>query len=70
MEPLNNNKFVIPKSRYSSTDCYINPCSESFNDIPLEYDEKILNQLLEGGIDLPLAKHIAHMFIRDPLQVS
>ncbi|KAH7718887.1 Glutamate--cysteine ligase catalytic subunit [Aphelenchoides avenae] len=69
LEPLKNNKFVIKKSRYDSTDCYIYPCSAPYNDIPLEYDEAIYNQLREGGIDEHLSKHVAHMFIRDPLQV-
>ena len=36
----------------------------------LQYDEAILKQLLDGDIDEPLAKHIAHMFIRDPHQVK
>lgn len=27
--PLKNNKFVLEKSRYDTTDCYIYPCSES-----------------------------------------
>uniref|UniRef100_A0A0N5AG44 Glutamate--cysteine ligase n=1 Tax=Syphacia muris TaxID=451379 RepID=A0A0N5AG44_9BILA len=66
---LKNDKFVIEKSRYDSTDCYISPNSSPYNDIPLQYDEKHYKQLRDGGIDEPLAKHIAHMFIRDPLQV-
>uniref|UniRef100_F1KXP2 Glutamate--cysteine ligase n=1 Tax=Ascaris suum TaxID=6253 RepID=F1KXP2_ASCSU len=69
LTPLKNNKFVLNKSRYDTTDCYIYPCSAGYNDIPLQYDEKIYDQLLKGGIDEHLAKHIAHMFIRDPLQV-
>ncbi|PAV67901.1 hypothetical protein WR25_24148 isoform B [Diploscapter pachys] len=69
LEPLKNSKWRIEKSRYDSTDCYIYPCSEGYNDIPLQYDEAILKQLLDGDIDEPLAKHIAHMFIRDPHQV-
>ncbi|VDM53159.1 unnamed protein product [Angiostrongylus costaricensis] len=67
--PLQKSKWTIAKSRYDSTDCYICPCSVAYNDIPLQYDEAILKQLLDGNIDEPLAKHIAHMFIRDPLQV-
>lgn len=67
--PLKNNKFVISKSRYDTTDCYIYACSAGYNDIPLQYEEKIYKQLLDGGIDEHLSKHIAHMFIRDPLQV-
>ncbi|PIO74218.1 glutamate-cysteine ligase, catalytic subunit [Teladorsagia circumcincta] len=60
--PLKHSKWNIAKSRYDTTDCYIYPCSVPYNDIPLQ-------QLRDGNIDEPLAKHIAHMFIRDPLQV-
>ncbi|CAD6192123.1 unnamed protein product [Caenorhabditis auriculariae] len=67
--PLKNSKWTISKSRYDSTDCYIYPCSVGYNDIPLQYDEGLYKQMLDGGIDEPLAKHIAHMFIRDPHQV-
>jgi len=67
--PLNKNKFRIDKSRYDTTDCYIYPCSVGYNDVPLQYDNKIYDMLIAGDIDEPLAKHIAHMFIRDPLQV-
>lgn len=69
LTPLKNSKFVIEKSRYDTTDCYIYPCSAGYNDIPLQYEEKIYQQLLDGGIDEHLSRHIAHMFIRDPLQV-
>uniref|UniRef100_A0A7I5ECK0 Glutamate--cysteine ligase n=1 Tax=Haemonchus contortus TaxID=6289 RepID=A0A7I5ECK0_HAECO len=67
--PLKHSKWNIAKSRYDTTDCYIYPCSVPYNDIPLQYDEAIYQQLRDGDIDEPLAKHIAHMFIRDPLQV-
>uniref|UniRef100_A0AC35THR5 Glutamate--cysteine ligase n=1 Tax=Rhabditophanes sp. KR3021 TaxID=114890 RepID=A0AC35THR5_9BILA len=63
------NRFVLDKSRYDSTDCYIDNTSKNYNDIPLCYDEKIYAQLREGDIDENLSKHIAHMFVRDPLQV-
>lgn len=168
--PLKNNKFVLEKSRYDTTDCYIHPCSElwvisaidifitffvltlflhtflslmlknksvvllhsnflqsalrpikfqllylcfhslvpwkrrkqlksvqcwlfvfisfwlprfgintlcfgqvydfRYNDIPLQYDDKIYKELINGGIDNLLAQHVAHMFTRDPLQVN
>ncbi|KIH43841.1 glutamate-cysteine ligase, catalytic subunit, partial [Ancylostoma duodenale] len=68
--PLKKSKWTIAKSRYDTTDCYIYPCSVAYNDIPLQYDEAIYKQLRDGDIDEPLAKHIAHMFIRDPLQVN
>ncbi|CAJ0585924.1 unnamed protein product, partial [Mesorhabditis spiculigera] len=67
--PLKTSKWKIDKSRYDTTDCYIYPCSAAYNDIELQYDEGIFKQLLDGEIDEHLAKHIAHMFIRDPLQV-
>lgn len=66
---MNKDKFVIPKSRYDTTDCYMYPCSAPFNDIDMVYDEKIYQDLLKGGIDDLLAKHVAHLFIRDPIQL-
>ncbi|CAD6198734.1 unnamed protein product [Caenorhabditis auriculariae] len=74
LEPLKNSKWIIEKSklflqRYDSTNCYIYPCSTAYNDIPLNYDEEIYQQLIDGDIDEALAKHVAHMFIRDPHQV-
>ncbi|KAI1727434.1 glutamate-cysteine ligase domain-containing protein [Ditylenchus destructor] len=69
LQPIKNNKFVINKSRYDTTDCYINDSSSIYNDIPLQYDESLYQQLIDGKIEETLAKHIAHMFIRDPLQV-
>lgn len=71
LQPLDGgvSRFHLKKSRYDTTDCYIYPCSAAYNDVPLEYDEKLLHQLLDGEIDELLAKHIAHMFVRDPLQV-
>uniref|UniRef100_A0A914HC80 Glutamate--cysteine ligase n=1 Tax=Globodera rostochiensis TaxID=31243 RepID=A0A914HC80_GLORO len=32
---------AIPKSRYDSTDCYIYPCSALYNDISLQYDDRV-----------------------------
>ncbi|KAL3102950.1 hypothetical protein niasHT_025858 [Heterodera trifolii] len=60
---------AIPKSRYDSTDCYIYPCSAQYNDIQLQYDEQLYQRLIAGRVDEHLARHIAHMFIRDPLHV-
>ncbi|CAD6191449.1 unnamed protein product [Caenorhabditis auriculariae] len=69
LKPLENEDFVIEKSRYDSTNCYIDPSSVAYNDIPLQYDENLYQTLIKGDIDEPMAKHIAHLFIRDPLQV-
>ncbi|KAJ3032037.1 UNVERIFIED_CONTAM: hypothetical protein HDU68_008070 [Siphonaria sp. JEL0065] len=42
---------------------------QKYNDISLVYDEKIYKEFLANGIDDLLAKHYAHLFIRDPIVV-
>ncbi|KIL62572.1 hypothetical protein M378DRAFT_12774 [Amanita muscaria Koide BX008] len=72
LKPLKDNRFRIPKSRYDSVDLYISNDwmnRPEYNDTYAPYDEAILNRLKENGIDDLLAKHIAHLFIRDPLVV-
>jgi glutamate--cysteine ligase catalytic subunit len=63
---------VINKSRYDSIDCFISndeAFKPEYNDLDLVYDPDIYAQLREGGIDDLLARHLAHLFIRDPLVV-
>lgn len=65
-------KRPISKSRYSSVDAYISDDPElldEYNDIPLQYDEESYQKLIEAGLDDRLAKHVAHLFIRDPLVI-
>jgi glutamate--cysteine ligase catalytic subunit len=65
-------KKQISKSRYSSIDTYIYNgaiAKEKYNDIPCAYDEEAFSSLLASGLDEKLAKHIAHLFIRDPLVI-
>ncbi|XP_063373572.1 glutamate--cysteine ligase [Cydia amplana] len=69
LEPLNNNKFRINKSRYDSIDSYLSPDHEKYNDIPIVHDAAIYRRLREGGIDHPLAMHVAHLFIRDTVSL-
>lgn len=63
----------VPKSRYSSIDCYISERvkyhAETYNDIPIPYEEEAYNRLVSGGVDHLLAQHIAHLFIRNPLAI-
>ncbi|KAI0066042.1 glutamate-cysteine ligase catalytic subunit [Artomyces pyxidatus] len=72
LKPLKDNKFQIPKSRYDSIDWYL---SESwmnrpeYNDNPFPYDTSIYDRLREHGVDDLLSKHVAHLFIRDPIVV-
>lgn len=61
----------IAKSRYDSISSYISDCSEkyNYNDIPLVCDEKVYRMLKDNGIKDAMAKHIAHLFIRDTVSL-
>ncbi|KAG8729169.1 hypothetical protein FRC12_021211, partial [Ceratobasidium sp. 428] len=72
LKPLKENKYVIPKSRYGSVDMYLSNDYDNrpeYNDVPVLIDEKVYERLRDNNIDDLLAKHIAHLFIRDPLVV-
>jgi len=67
----------LAKSRYDSISSYICThltteqveCNRSMNDIDHPVDEGALAELLAGGVDEMLARHIAHLFVRDPLVI-
>ena len=63
----------IAKSRYSSIDCFISEDTErlpdSYNDLPLQLDAATLEMCRAGGVDERLSRHIANLFVRDPLVV-
>ncbi|KAI8900456.1 glutamate-cysteine ligase-domain-containing protein [Globomyces pollinis-pini] len=42
---------------------------DAYNDIDSPIDNDVYKQLVDGGVDELLAKHYAHLFIRDPLVV-
>ncbi|XP_059154932.1 glutamate--cysteine ligase catalytic subunit-like [Physella acuta] len=69
LEPLKEDRYRIPKSRYDSIDSYISPLGRCYNDIPLILDTDLCDELIQGGVDDLLARHIAHLFIRDPVSV-
>eukprot|EP00698_Gefionella_okellyi_P009902 TRINITY_DN2542_c0_g1_i1.p1 TRINITY_DN2542_c0_g1~~TRINITY_DN2542_c0_g1_i1.p1 ORF type:complete len:652 (+),score=121.82 TRINITY_DN2542_c0_g1_i1:41-1996(+) len=72
LAPLQEGEQVIRKSRYDAISTYISndrafkPC---YNDIELEIDQESLDMLQQSGVDDQLARHVAHLFIRDPLVV-
>ncbi|TIB99639.1 GCS-domain-containing protein [Wallemia mellicola] len=71
-EPLKNDKYRIPKSRYDSIDSYLSTSPRNrpeYNDNPLPMNKEVHKALIEAGIELPLANHIAHLFIRDPIVI-
>ncbi|KAM3173028.1 hypothetical protein ACTXT7_013332 [Hymenolepis weldensis] len=69
LKPLENDRFRIPKSRYGSVSAYISPEGGAYNDTSIPYDKEIYEELQAAGIDKILAKHMAHLFIRDPIAV-
>jgi len=72
MEPLKNNKFKINKSRYDSIDCFISSDprnKKEYNDIDLVFDKDVYKELTESGVDELLARHVSHLWIRDPLVI-
>ncbi|KAH7725966.1 glutamate--cysteine ligase catalytic subunit [Aphelenchoides avenae] len=69
LEPLPEGQCRIQSSRFGNTYCYIHPSSSAYNDVRCEYDKRVYQKLLDGGVDEHLSRHIAHLFIRDPLQV-
>ena len=49
MQPLKDNRFVIPKSRYDSISTYLSPEGIKYSDIELVYDKGIYQQLVDAG---------------------
>lgn len=72
MQPLKNDRWRIPKSRYASNSTYISldhRLREEYLDQDLVFDPKIKAKLMSGGMDDRLATHFAHLFIRDPIVI-
>ncbi|KAJ3352108.1 hypothetical protein GGF32_003910 [Allomyces javanicus] len=58
----------IPKSRYDSISTYLSTTADArYNDLDLVIDADIEARLRKDGVDPLLARHLAHLFIRDPL---
>ncbi|KAI8320377.1 GCS-domain-containing protein [Martensiomyces pterosporus] len=73
IKPLAKDRFVIPKSRYGTIDTFLGSDDGHFkpeyNDLDLVYDHDIHQHLVDEGIDDLMARHVAHLFIRDPLVI-
>ncbi|AYU78095.1 gamma-glutamylcysteine synthetase, putative [Leishmania donovani] len=60
----------ILKSRYDSISVFISDRTENleeFNDSQIAINRSYCELLKDSGVDVRLANHIAHLFIRDPL---
>jgi glutamate--cysteine ligase catalytic subunit len=67
LKPLDTDKFVIPKSRYSPVSYYLS--SDAYNDVDYPVDKELYEEMREADIDHLLAQHMAHLFIRDPVSL-
>jgi glutamate--cysteine ligase catalytic subunit len=73
-EMAGGGKTRLLKSRYASVSNYISNSVateqvEKYNDVETPIDQKAYQTLTENGVDHMLAKHIAHLFMRDPLVI-
>ncbi|PFH38557.1 glutamate-cysteine ligase, catalytic subunit domain-containing protein [Besnoitia besnoiti] len=66
---------TIPKSRYGSFSLYISDQPplrdnvEFYNDVPAPVDSRAYEALIAGGVDPLLARHVAFLFVRDPMVI-
>lgn len=71
-QPLKNDRWRIPKSRYASNSTYISEdprLRKEYLDAHLVVDADVKQKLMDGGMDSILANHFAHLFIRDPIVI-
>eukprot|EP01083_Nonionella_stella_P067605 178927_1 len=71
-QPLKDGEKRIFKSRYDSVSSFLslNPLfKEKYNDVPMAINDEVYETLKKEGIDDLLAKHVAHLFVRDPLVI-
>lgn len=72
LKPLQEGQRRLPKSRWSSVDMYLSEKPDNrpeYTDVPVPYNEEVYRRLRDDNVDNLLAKHIAHLFVRDPLIV-
>ena len=62
-QPLNENKFRLAKSRYDCIDMYISECSKGFNDLPVKYETKHKEMLMNAGEKALFLRHRSFMRI-------
>lgn len=48
-QPLQNDRFVIPKSRYDSVSAFISPEGGLYNDTDIPYDRELFAEMKAAG---------------------
>ncbi|XP_071843982.1 glutamate--cysteine ligase catalytic subunit-like [Apostichopus japonicus] len=69
LKPLKNQRFRIPKSRMDTVNGYLSSANAKLNDTYFPYDEELCQQFVNEGMDILFARHMARLFIRDPLYI-
>lgn len=64
---LKESLYRIPKSRYDSISVYLSRQGQKYNDIPLVIDQNYYEMMVNNQVDPAVARHIAHLFIREPI---
>ncbi|KDQ20142.1 hypothetical protein BOTBODRAFT_27552 [Botryobasidium botryosum FD-172 SS1] len=72
LKPLKENKFRVPQFRIASSYSYLSEDARNrpeYNDSNMPYDDEVFGRLRDSGVDELLARHIARLYVRDPLLV-
>jgi len=72
-----NGERYLRKSRYGGIDCYLGSgrnadealMAELHNDQQVEAESQHMERLMIAGVDRILSRHVAHLFVRDPLVI-
>lgn len=65
-------KSAIPKSRFSSIDCFISEKERNiaaYSDIEFPIHHDSYESLIKNGVNEKMARHVASLFVRDPLLI-
>jgi len=60
----------VSSSRWDSAEMYLSEDHLGLNDVECSFDRDAFDFLLSQGVDEALAKHVAHIWVRDPLILS
>lgn len=64
---LKESEYKMPKSRYDTLSLYLTKQGQAYNDIVVPHNEKLFNKMLSNGVDREVARHVANLFVRDPV---
>eukprot|EP00106_Octopus_bimaculoides_P021159 XP_014788601.1 PREDICTED: glutamate--cysteine ligase catalytic subunit-like [Octopus bimaculoides] len=69
LEPLTEGKVLVDKTGFDSIGRYISVDNQFYNDYDYCYDHRQYELLKAEGIDEIMAKYVAHLLLKDPLNL-